>query len=157
MLSKRNAILPSAGHLRVNKRLCSGCGLCEIACTLFHDGICSPSLARLYVEKDHLQLQFLPHVCAQCLNPACYESCSHEAVRIDHRTGARYIDAVRCTGCGDCAAACPLMPDAEILRKRDYDGRIVYLKCDLCWERHEGPICVEICPRDAISYREPKP
>ncbi|UCF98872.1 MAG: 4Fe-4S dicluster domain-containing protein [Spirochaetaceae bacterium] len=146
-------MIPSAGHLRVNQRFCSGCGLCEVACTLFHGGICQPSSARIYVEKDHLNLQFVPHVCAQCRHPACYESCAQEAVRIDGRTGARYIDSARCIGCGDCAAACPLMPHAEVLRKTDQNGRIVYVKCDLCRDRSEGPLCVDICPRDALKFR----
>jgi carbon-monoxide dehydrogenase iron sulfur subunit len=156
MMSKRSSVLQSAGHLRVNKRFCSGCGLCEIACTLFHDGSCQPSLARLFVEKDHLNLRYLPHVCAQCRNPACYEACSHEAVKIDDRTGARYIDTDRCSGCGDCTTACPLMPEGEVLRKIEQGGRIIYIKCDLCRERSEGPICVEICPREALTYQKPK-
>ena len=144
MKTGKTAIVPSAGHLRVNKRFCNGCGLCEVACALFHDRICQPSSARLYVEKDHLHLQFLPHVCAQCRHPACYESCSQAAVRIDSRTGARYIDSDLCTGCGDCAAACPLTPEAEILRKTEQDSRSIYVKCDLCRERIEGPLCVAI-------------
>ena len=156
MTVKRHPVVVPAGHLRTNKLYCSGCGLCEIACALHHDRVCQPASARLYIEKDHLNLRFLPHVCAQCRHPACQEACPLEAVRIDERTGARYIDPERCNGCGECAVACPLMPGAEVLKKRLISGRVVYVKCDLCRGRENGPVCVEICPRDAITYHQRK-
>ena len=156
MKQDKTAAVPTSAHIKVKQRLCSGCGLCEIACSLLHSGSCQPSAARLYVEKDHLDLAFLPQVCAQCRHPACYQSCLPGAVGVDAETGARYIEGDRCTGCGDCAEACPLMPEARIIRTAEQGGRTIYFKGDLCKDRAGGPVCVEICPRGALLFRERK-
>jgi carbon-monoxide dehydrogenase iron sulfur subunit len=152
MSGNENQVLPRKGHLKVRRAYCTGCGLCELACTLFHEGVCQPAIARMNVRKDFLELRFVPQVCAQCRDPACYRACPVSAVRVDERTGARFIDEQRCTGCGSCAEACPLMPHSEVLRQVLRDGKKVYVKCDLCKDRQLGPLCVQFCPRDALQY-----
>lgn len=141
-----------SGVIVVNKDLCSGCGICELACSLYHEGQCNPSLSRIDVEKIFLSLEFEPHVCIQCDWPSCYFECPTGAIKIDPKTGARYIDEDDCVGCGKCAEACPLMPKSEIIRYKTYQKKKIYFKCDLCKDREEGPVCVEMCPRNALSF-----
>lgn len=71
---------------------------------------------------------------------------------IDPKTGARVIDENKCTGCGACVAACPLMPEKTIVIYKEVKGRRIYLKCDLCKDRAEGPVCVSACPSMALTY-----
>jgi Fe-S-cluster-containing hydrogenase component 2 len=76
-------------------------------------------------------------------------------VLIDKKNGARYIDQDRCSGCGRCDKACPLSPEKKVLfYKMTADGKRTFYKCDLCRERDEGPVCVQMCPRGALEFRE---
>jgi len=150
-----NARVPKtkrSGRIVIHGERCWGCSLCELACSLYHEGLCNPSFSRISVRKDFLELSFKPDLCIQCAWPSCYYECPAGAILIDERTGARYIDPDRCTGCGRCAGVCPLMPDAEVIRYRESGGKRTYFKCDLCRERNEGPLCVAVCPRNALEY-----
>jgi Fe-S-cluster-containing hydrogenase component 2 len=51
----------------------------------------------------------------------------------------------RCIICGYCRDACP----HEAISY--HQERAVYLKCDLCRARVNGPVCVEVCPTGALS------
>jgi Fe-S-cluster-containing hydrogenase component 2 len=143
-----------SGKISVDHTLCSGCSICELACSLYHEGICSPELSRVHIEKKFLELDFTPQVCIQCDWPSCYYECPQKAIKLDDKTGARYIDKNICTGCGRCVKVCPLIPDKKIISFKKTDKKKTYFKCDLCMERKEGPLCVEICPRKALSYKK---
>jgi Fe-S-cluster-containing hydrogenase component 2 len=71
---------------------------------------------------------------------------------IDEESGARYINPDECLRCGKCAAACPFSPSLIWSVEEDPGRR--YYKCDLCRGREEGPICVEMCPRNAVALRK---
>jgi Fe-S-cluster-containing hydrogenase component 2 len=71
-------------------------------------------------------------------------------MRIDEATGAKLIVVERCTGCGECARACPFNKNSSIVKFDQSRG--VYVKCDLCLGRDGGPICVEICQMGALRY-----
>ena len=146
-----------SGLIIFDEKRCVECRECEVACSLFHEGECNPSLSRIRIIFD----DFIPRfpsavICKQCDWPACYYACLslHEnpAIYIDERTGARVIDENRCLGCGACARACPLMPENPVIKHKVVNGRRVYFKCDLCKDREDGPICVEICPSGALKY-----
>jgi Fe-S-cluster-containing hydrogenase component 2 len=139
-----------------SKNKCSGCGICEVACSLYHENECNPSYSRLKITKDFLSLDFNMQMCVQCKWPSCFFECSHEAIKIDKNNGTKSIDHKLCKGCGKCTLVCPLMPDIETIRSIRKKNKKVYFKCDLCMGRKEGPICVEICPRDALIFNQPK-
>ncbi len=146
-----------SGIIQVNEKLCLTCRECEIACSLFHEEQCNPELSRIRVDFDHFVPGFPDiRVCKQCDWPACYYACAarwdEPALGIDERTGARYIDADKCRGCGACARACPLTPERSVISFRADGRQRIYFKCDLCKDRPEGPLCVEICPGDALTF-----
>lgn len=146
-----------SGVIEVDESLCLTCRECEVACSLYHEGECNPSLARIRVAYD----DFVPGppsviVCKQCDWPACYYACAarwdEPAIRIDPASGARYVDANVCRGCGACLKACPLTPERTVIGFKVRERRRVYHKCDLCLDRPEGPLCVEICPGNALRF-----
>jgi Fe-S-cluster-containing hydrogenase component 2 len=144
--------VPKSGKIAHNPELCRGCKMCELACSAYHDGMCSAHLSRIHVVPDDLALEFPAPVCNQCQYPSCYYACpkKDKSMCIDSKTGARYINEDECLRCGKCARACPFTPSliwhiAEDTKKR-------YYKCDLCRNREEGPFCVEVCPRNALTF-----
>ncbi|HHX65962.1 MAG TPA: 4Fe-4S dicluster domain-containing protein [Chloroflexi bacterium] len=123
--------------------LCRDCQACTLACSLYHERVCSPALARLVVSKDMSTYQFRIQICRHCDDPACYAACPVDAMHMDD-DGVVTISDDACIRCGACAQACPY--DAIFYN----EAADRYLKCDLCTGRAEGPLCVEICPVGAL-------
>lgn len=131
------------GYLIHDPEVCTGCGICELACSMVHDGVFSRALARLKLHRNYYRGhwdgtgQYRVDLCLQCDWPACLYACPVGAITIDAGTRARVIDEELCTGCQRCQEACP-------------HDMIVYIadrgvcgKCDLCGE---DPECVKQCP-----------
>jgi len=129
--------------------LCTGCGTCELMCALFREGVGGPALARCRVGRDPFNANHTFDVCRQCLAPSCYVACPFQdkAQKIDPETGVRYIDEEECVGCKKCNKACPFDP-SEV---RFNPEKKKSIKCDLCRDRAEGPVCVEYCPTKALN------
>jgi len=87
--------------------------------------------------------------CKQCNHPECYYACPLKdvALCIDSATGAKYIDKDECIGCGECIEACPF----EVKRINLDEEKGIAIKCDLCKGRAGGPVCVEVCDRQALT------
>jgi carbon-monoxide dehydrogenase iron sulfur subunit len=149
--------LQRSGTISVDRSLCLACRECEVACSLYHEGQCRPSLSRIHVAFDDF-IPGLPDliVCKQCDWPACYDACAarweEPAVRIDPATGARYIDADLCRSCGDCLRACPLTPERTVIGVKRVGRKRVHFICDLCHGRPQGPVCVQVCPGEALRF-----
>jgi len=149
--------LQRSGVIEVDERLCLACRECEVACSLYHEGECNPSLSRIRVEFDDF-VPGLPSiaVCKQCDWPAGYYACASRwdepAMSIDAASGARYVDPDLCRGCGACMRACPLTPERSVISFKVVGRGRVYFKCDLCYDRREGPVCVAICPSEALEF-----
>jgi Fe-S-cluster-containing hydrogenase component 2 len=124
--------------------LCRDCQACALACSLYHEGECNPSLARLLVSKDMARYEFQITICQQCDPPACIPACPTDAMQMDDR-GVVVISEDECIQCGACADSCPY---GAIFYNEAQDR---YLKCDLCAGRDEGPLCVEVCPVGALT------
>jgi Fe-S-cluster-containing hydrogenase component 2 len=155
MASKNKpAVVPKSGRIVHNPELCRGCKVCETACSAQHDGICSAHLSRIHIIPDDLLLEFPAYVCRQCDFPSCYYACpkKDQAMCIDQATGARFIHQEECLHCGSCERACPFTP--SLVWVRTNTPKKTYFKCDLCFDRKEGPICVEVCPRGALTYEK---
>ncbi|OYT62054.1 4Fe-4S ferredoxin [Methanosarcinales archaeon ex4572_44] len=119
---------------------CTGCRMCELACSFEHNGEFSPARSRISVLSLGGGVD-MPISCLQCEDPACMGVCSSGA--ISQKDGVVSFDAELCTGCRLCMMACPVgSPSIDPVLKRA-------VNCDLC----EGePACVEFCPFGAVEY-----
>ena len=127
---------------------CSGCRRCEIACSLHHEGWISPEASRIRVFMLIPGVE-VPHLCAQCHDYPCVQSCPTGALSTDKRTSAVLVDKEKCTSCGNCIEGCP--GNIPFLHPRD--GKAVI--CDLCGGE---PDCVKVCQGanfDALSVIRP--
>ena len=122
--------------------LCAGCSGCEIVCGLLHDGVSGPSVRRLFVKKDPVQMIHKVYTCQHCVDHPCYNACpkKDKAMCLDAESGVVYVNPEECVGCNLCVRACPFEPKRIQLGP----GKIA-VKCDLCRDRPEGPACVECC------------
>ncbi|OGK87828.1 MAG: hypothetical protein A2X52_13305 [Candidatus Rokubacteria bacterium GWC2_70_16] len=128
--------------------LCSGCRVCEVACTNFNSqGRNGSSLARLILDKDYLGGDYRPRTCYQCADPPCLEACPVSALGVDRPSGtyARVIDERACIGCRKCLEACARYFQPP--RPRFEAGALRVVKCHLCFG---DPQCVRHCPMGAL-------
>ena len=133
--------------LTVDPTKCTGCGVCEMVCSMRNVGEFNPSCSRIQVVTFEPDFFRIPTVCLQCYQPACAEVCPTGAIARDETTGIVRVSAEKCDGCRLCEAACPL-------------GVIVFspleqkaVKCELC----DGmPQCVDFCAAGALAFKEPE-
>jgi Fe-S-cluster-containing hydrogenase component 2 len=121
-------------YLRVDKKLCTGCRICETACSLAKERVINRAKSRIRVfRSDVLKLKI--RVCLQCKRPACMAVCPVSAI---YKHGDQVsVDEERCTGCGECVKVCDrlfMAPEEERV-----------LMCDQCGA------CVPKCPEKALS------
>lgn len=128
-------------RLMINKKICTGCRMCEVICSFFHDRIFRPAAARVHVVKDLSKNIDYPIVCRHCKKPKCLKSCPVCAITRDGQTGLVSIDYTKCTECKECVEACPF--DAIFIHPDSGD----ILKCDYC---NGDPKCVQYCEIGAI-------
>jgi len=129
--------------LFVDPEKCTGCRICESACSIHHEKVCNPTRARVHVVKWETAGLYIPIVCLQCDTPICETVCPMCAIKRDPKSGAMLIDSALCVGCRLCVQFCPF-GGVEIDAKT---GKII--KCDLCGGE---PICVKFCDPEALQY-----
>ena len=120
---------------------CTGCGLCEHACSFEHEKEFNPSLSRIKVERNESRGFFTPCVCTQCEYAPCIKVCPTDALVKNIKTGIVEWHKDECIGCGLCVPACPFGAIMFV------NGEVI--KCDLC---NGDPECVKICPADALRF-----
>jgi Fe-S-cluster-containing hydrogenase component 2 len=120
---------------------CSGCRVCEIVCSITHEGACNPRKSRIRVSsKPGVDY---PNVCRQCRVPRCAEACPTGAIAKDKKIGAYIVDNEKCTACHACVASCPF----GAITIHPNSG--FPIKCDLCGG---SPQCVKYCPQNVLEY-----
>ena len=129
--------------LNISPEKCTGCLLCELACSLEHEGSFNPAKSRIKVIEFASLGRMVPYTCTQCADAWCVKACPVNAIVINHETGAKEVIDALCVGCKVCTIACPF---GAINYNAD-TGKV--LKCDLCGG---DPKCVEACPTAAIVY-----
>ena len=128
--------------LLVDPEKCTGCNLCELACSIKNEGRCSPTASRIHITKWMRSGVYVPMVCQQCETPICQMVCSMDCITRDDKTGALHIDQDKCIGCRLCVVFCPFGGIGIDTKRR-------VVKCELC----EGdPVCVKFCRPEALQY-----
>ena len=141
---------------------CIDCRNCQIACKDEHcDNDWSPISApqgpgqfwiRIITKEAgsgaRIKMHRLPLLCQHCARPSCKDACSHDAI-YQRADGIVIIDPTKCTGCGDCAEACPY----GVIYRNEQEGR--YQKCTFCAHLLDAgslPRCLTACPSDALRF-----
>jgi benzoyl-CoA reductase subunit BamC len=117
-------------RIKIDHTKCTGCKLCEVACSLQHTEAINPwrSRIRVFIGEDFC----LPVIAGPYTEAAC------------NAKGIVLIDGMEMDGCVVCRASCPVKtafkePDTAIP-----------LKCDFCGDPPD-PQCVLWCEADALT------
>ncbi|RLG87979.1 MAG: 4Fe-4S dicluster domain-containing protein [Thermoprotei archaeon] len=124
---------------------CTGCRICELACSYISRKSFNPAISRIRVITWFEKGISIPIYCQQCDPAPCLEVCPTGALYRDSETGVILWNKDKCIGCKACIAICPF---GAIF----YDPKEKLItKCDMC---NGKPLCVELCPTGALSYEE---
>lgn len=137
---RRGEVNAMTKMLKVFAEKCTGCRLCELACSVTKTGEFNPGLARIRVDWGD-EGACVPVVCTQCAEEWCVRACPSEAISRNPETAVVMIDPEQCTECGECVSACPI----GAIGWPSSSG--VPFKCDLCGGQ---PACAAICPAEAL-------
>lgn len=135
------------GHrlLVIQPELCTGCRMCEMACSIHHYKAARSTQLRIQVayESDH---SFSPVPCIHCPEAHCVAACGFDALVRDEGSGIVRVVNENCTSCMLCIDACPYGGITYSEDKR------CVIKCDLC---DGDPACAAYCAPGAIRFRVP--
>ena len=130
--------------ISVNIEKCTGCRLCELACSLKNSRECNPAAAMIQVVGFD-ELFSTPIMCLQCEKPGCLNICPTGAIVRDPEAGTVTVSRAKCIGCKLCVVACPFGNISFSSVNR------VAVKCELCGGE---PECVAFCPTKALEFQE---
>jgi len=137
----QTAKLDSRKFVSVDPSKCTGCGICEYACTQEKNQSWDPLKSRIRVIRLTSMLNTTMS-CRFCKDAPCANACTEKAITQAEKTGLLTVDQRKCNGCDWCIQACPY--GGLIL---DPDTRVA-IACDLC----DGePKCIESCPEEALE------
>ncbi|MBW2249722.1 MAG: 4Fe-4S dicluster domain-containing protein [Deltaproteobacteria bacterium] len=122
---------------------CTGCNLCEFACSLRKDGECNPAKSRIRIIDWNNKGLFLPIFCQQCEDGSCMAACPKGAIYRDYEMNRVMVDYDRCISCKMCISACPF----GAIGFDEDRGKVI--RCDLC---DGDPQCVRFCDSKALSF-----
>jgi anaerobic carbon-monoxide dehydrogenase iron sulfur subunit len=135
-------------HIVCDPAKCTGCRICEYACSMTKTGTFDPSLSRIRVVRIE-PVTMTAIACRLCEDAPCVLACPRNAL-MQTENGTIAVDANKCDGCGWCAEACEF--GAIVLNPKLHLAEM----CDLCADREDGPRCVEFCPKEALSLSTPE-
>jgi Fe-S-cluster-containing hydrogenase component 2 len=142
-------------HVMINSKKCTGCHLCELGCSAFHEAGFRPSVARLFSEVNSTTSVIKGHTCLQTGCAKCQKACPNAAIvtrQITIRPTGDFdskgklgetirgyilvVDEDACTNCGECYGVCP----TGVIHA--HPDREVAFKCDMC---DGDPQCIGFC------------
>ncbi|MBI4186997.1 MAG: (4Fe-4S)-binding protein [Chloroflexi bacterium] len=128
--------------IKIDADKCTGCQSCELVCSAFHAepkySINNPRTSRIRVFRDVENHLFFPRFAGPYTDVECL---GRNPLVIN---GKEYPE------CTLCPASCPTR---ELFKEPDTG---IALKCDMCGEPtpEGGPMCVQWCEKDALTYVE---
>ncbi|QGU94467.1 4Fe-4S dicluster domain-containing protein [Clostridium bovifaecis] len=128
--------------IKIDSEKCTGCFICELACSFKHTKTCSHSASRISIAYEDKTGINKPKMCIQCERALCAEACPVDAIK-RMPDGVLLIDEELCIKCENCISACKL----GSIKYDKVNDQII--KCDLCGG---NPECVKICPSGALIY-----
>jgi len=147
-------------YVAINSKKCTGCHMCELACSAFHEGAFQPSCARLFAAVNPISATIKGRTCLQSGCAKCQEACPNDAIvtrsiavtplglfASKEKNGGfveghvLVVDESKCTNCGECYDVCP----TDVIH--EHPSRHVAFKCDLC----DGePQCIAFCQNENV-------
>ena len=129
--------------LMIDYQKCTGCRLCELVCSVMHDGVSNPARSRIKVMKWESEGLYVPMSCQQCEDAPCMIVCPVKAISRDEDFDFVKVDYDVCIGCRTCVTVCPFgAMNYNVIDKKVF-------KCDLCGGK---PQCVRFCDEKAVDY-----
>ncbi|MHA1684029.1 MAG: 4Fe-4S dicluster domain-containing protein [Promethearchaeota archaeon] len=133
--------------LVVDPEKCTGCEVCEAACSMAHEGVYVAANSRIQRIRIEPIINYAMS-CQFCTDPPCVAVCPQSCMEKDEKSGIIKIDDDKCDGCSFCIRACPF--GAIALHTTSQKAII----CDLCESTEEGePQCAIYCPKEAIEIK----
>ncbi|MFC2038860.1 4Fe-4S dicluster domain-containing protein [Chloroflexota bacterium] len=130
-------------YITCDPELCTGCAICELACSSEKEGVYCPELSRIHLAIVDEQTA-ISIACRLCEDTPCITACPRQALVLDEENKTIKVEKIRCTGCGWCIEAC----DFGAIVPSHAEKTVVL--CDLC-EGRSQPKCVELCPKQALK------
>jgi len=133
--------------LFIKSENCTGCQMCELACSSTKLGFFNPDNSRIKIITNGLQGWSRPMVCVQCRDAPCLNTCPVDAILINEIPNVGKIIDINlelCIKCKQCIEACPF---GVIYMGND----LKIIKCDLC---NGTPQCVQFCSYKCLNYEE---
>jgi len=121
--------------------VCTGCGVCQLVCSLAKENAFDPDLSRIKVIRLYGMVNLVA-ACRFCEDAPCVVACPRDALT-QREDGVIVVDEVKCDGCRWCIEACKYGAIVMNPEKK------VVMICDLCGELE--PQCVEWCPEGALE------
>lgn len=134
---------PTGKVLVIDHEKCTGCRLCELVCSVFHDGVSNAIRSRIKIMKWEAEGLYIPMSCQQCQDAPCKIICPVKAISRDEVLNRVVVDQTKCIGCRSCVSVCPF----GAMNFNVIDRKV--FKCDLC---DGDPQCVRFCEVKAVDY-----
>jgi carbon-monoxide dehydrogenase iron sulfur subunit len=131
----------------VNPDRCTGCEVCEAACSFAHEEKFLAVNSRIQRIRIEPVINYAMS-CQFCTDPPCVAVCPQKCMKKDEKNGVIRVEELKCDGCSFCIRACPFGAIAlHTIRKKA-------IICDYCESTEEKePQCIKYCPKEAISLK----
>ena len=132
-----------------NVASCTGCRLCQVACSQTKEQKIQPGIARVTVQQYYPGVDF-PVLCYQCGEDAkCIEACPVKALSVDSskKLNTIKVDTTKCLRTaknGDCVLCADKCPGSAVTFHPTTKAPLI---CDLC---DGDPACTKVCPKGTI-------
>ncbi len=123
--------------MKIFPSLCTGCRICEVICSLTHEGSIAPKQSRIRIHSNWPEEEKIL-LCIACETKKCIEVCPEGALSWN---AYLRMNEEKCTGCYLCTDACPYGGiQTEVSKKFP-------IFCDTCDGEFQ---CVKWCPTKAV-------